>query len=139
MLVGASGLSYEDAAAMCGCAVGTMKSRVNRARAKLAAMLVGPASGSAGRDTSWDAAIDASKLEIAVHGVQRLRARLAREAAREGRAASGAASVSEAARGAAAAGSAAATRAVASAATSARDAGQGVASEVGRTSPTGGM
>jgi RNA polymerase sigma-70 factor (ECF subfamily) len=59
MLVGASGLSYEDAAAMCGCAVGTMKSRVNRARAKLAAMLVGPASGSAGRDTSWDAAIDA--------------------------------------------------------------------------------
>ncbi len=35
ILVGASGLSYEDAAALCGCAVGTMKSRVNRARARL--------------------------------------------------------------------------------------------------------
>jgi len=35
ILVGASGLSYEDAAAICGCAVGTMKSRVNRARNRL--------------------------------------------------------------------------------------------------------
>ena len=59
MLVGASGLSYEDAAAMCGCAVGTMKSRVNRARAKLAAILVGTSAVSTGRDTAWDAAIDA--------------------------------------------------------------------------------
>ena len=39
MLVGASGMSYEDAAAMCNCAVGTMKSRVNRARNRLAEML----------------------------------------------------------------------------------------------------
>ena len=36
ILVGASGFSYEDAAAICGCAVGTIKSRVNRARSKLA-------------------------------------------------------------------------------------------------------
>jgi RNA polymerase sigma-70 factor (ECF subfamily) len=35
ILVGAAGLSYEEAAEICGCAVGTIKSRVNRARAKL--------------------------------------------------------------------------------------------------------
>src|SRR5947208_1337270 len=39
ILVGASGFSYEEAATICGCAVGTIKSRVNRARSKLAAML----------------------------------------------------------------------------------------------------
>lgn len=39
LLVGAEGFSYEDAALMCGCAVGTMKSRVNRARTKLAELL----------------------------------------------------------------------------------------------------
>jgi RNA polymerase sigma-70 factor (ECF subfamily) len=42
ILVGASGLSYGEAAAHCGCAVGTMKSRVNRARNKLALMLALP-------------------------------------------------------------------------------------------------
>jgi RNA polymerase sigma-70 factor, ECF subfamily len=42
ILVGASGLSYEDAATLCACAVGTMKSRVNRARARLSAMLAVP-------------------------------------------------------------------------------------------------
>ncbi|HRK18382.1 MAG TPA: sigma-70 family RNA polymerase sigma factor [Hyphomicrobiaceae bacterium] len=36
ILVGAEGFSYEEAAEMCGCAVGTMKSRVNRARNRLA-------------------------------------------------------------------------------------------------------
>ncbi len=35
MLVGASGLSYEDAASVCGCQVGTIKSRVSRARRDL--------------------------------------------------------------------------------------------------------
>jgi RNA polymerase sigma-70 factor (ECF subfamily) len=35
ILIGAEGFSYEEAALMCGCAVGTMKSRVNRARNKL--------------------------------------------------------------------------------------------------------
>ena len=39
ILVGASGFSYEDAAGICGCAVGTIKSRVNRARSKLSALL----------------------------------------------------------------------------------------------------
>ena len=39
ILVGASGFSYEEAAAICECAVGTIKSRVNRARNRLADLL----------------------------------------------------------------------------------------------------
>jgi RNA polymerase sigma-70 factor (ECF subfamily) len=39
VLVGASGFSYEEAAVTCGVAVGTIKSRVNRARARLAELL----------------------------------------------------------------------------------------------------
>jgi RNA polymerase sigma-70 factor, ECF subfamily len=39
ILVGAAGFSYEEAAEICGCAVGTIKSRVNRARNRLADML----------------------------------------------------------------------------------------------------
>jgi RNA polymerase sigma-70 factor (ECF subfamily) len=39
ILVGATGFSYEEAAQICGCAVGTIKSRVNRARRRLAEIL----------------------------------------------------------------------------------------------------
>src|SRR5438094_2576839 len=39
ILVGASGFSYEEAAEICGCAVGTIKSRVNRARTRLAELM----------------------------------------------------------------------------------------------------
>ena len=39
ILVGASGFSYEEAAKICNCAVGTIKSRVNRARLRLAEIL----------------------------------------------------------------------------------------------------
>lgn len=39
VLIGAEGFSYEEAALMCGCAVGTIKSRVNRARNKLVEMM----------------------------------------------------------------------------------------------------
>jgi len=39
ILVGAAGLTYEEAAEICGCALGTIKSRVNRARAKLLKLL----------------------------------------------------------------------------------------------------
>ena len=39
MLVGASGLSYEEAATICNCAVGTIKSRVSRARQELTKLL----------------------------------------------------------------------------------------------------
>jgi RNA polymerase sigma-70 factor (ECF subfamily) len=35
VLIGASGFSYEEAAEICNCAVGTMKSRVSRARTRL--------------------------------------------------------------------------------------------------------
>ncbi len=41
ILVSASGFSYEEAAAICGCAVGTIKSRVARARETLLQMLEG--------------------------------------------------------------------------------------------------
>ena len=39
ILVGASGFSYEEAAQICECAVGTIKSRVNRARTRLAELM----------------------------------------------------------------------------------------------------
>src|ERR1700692_928853 len=39
LLVSASGLSYEEAAAICGCAVGTIKRRVARAREMLVELL----------------------------------------------------------------------------------------------------
>jgi RNA polymerase sigma-70 factor, ECF subfamily len=39
ILVGASGLSYEEAAEICKCAVGTIKSRVSRARRRLGEVL----------------------------------------------------------------------------------------------------
>lgn len=35
LLVGAAGVSYDEAAEICGCAIGTIKSRVNRARQRL--------------------------------------------------------------------------------------------------------
>lgn len=35
ILVGGAGLTYEEAAEICGCALGTIKSRVNRARTRL--------------------------------------------------------------------------------------------------------
>jgi len=39
VLVGAGGFSYEEAAALCGCSVGTLKARVSRARRQLAERL----------------------------------------------------------------------------------------------------
>lgn len=39
ILIGASGFSYEEVAEICQCAVGTVKSRVNRARRRLMTML----------------------------------------------------------------------------------------------------
>jgi RNA polymerase sigma-70 factor, ECF subfamily len=62
VLVGASGFSYEEAAQICGSAVGTIKSRVNRARARLAELLaiedaieIGPDSTTRAVLTSSDA------------------------------------------------------------------------------------
>ena len=39
MLIGAHGFSYDEAAQVCGVATGTVKSRVNRARTRLVALL----------------------------------------------------------------------------------------------------
>jgi len=39
VLISAAGYSYDEAAAICGCAPGTVKSRVNRARTRLAQIL----------------------------------------------------------------------------------------------------
>lgn len=50
MLVGVWELSYEEAAGICRCAVGTMKSRVNRGRARLAGLLAGGVTGKRGGD-----------------------------------------------------------------------------------------
>ena len=39
ILIGAGGLSYEEVSEICGCAIGTIMSRVSRARDRLAALL----------------------------------------------------------------------------------------------------
>ena len=62
LLVGAGGFSYEEAAQICDCAVGTIKSRVGRARATLSAMIE---SGNLPRRSTRDAiAQDAIMLEL---------------------------------------------------------------------------
>ncbi len=57
LLVGASGFSYEEAAEICECAVGTIKSRVNRARTRLAEMLDLADDGEMGPDEMTRAAL----------------------------------------------------------------------------------
>lgn len=49
LLIGANGLSYEEAAEVIGCAMGTVKSRLARGRTALAALIDGPAD-----DASFD-------------------------------------------------------------------------------------
>jgi RNA polymerase sigma-70 factor (ECF subfamily) len=50
VLIGAGGFSYEEAAQICGCAVGTIKSRVNRARKALEAIIESGSFAAAGAD-----------------------------------------------------------------------------------------
>ena len=58
ILVGAQSFTYEEAAAICGVAVGTVKSRVSRARARLVEELgMGPG-GEIGADGTTRAALD---------------------------------------------------------------------------------
>ena len=59
-MVGAGGFSYEEAAEICGCAVGTIKSRVGRARAQLATMIN---EGSIARRGKDDPAANAAIME----------------------------------------------------------------------------
>jgi RNA polymerase sigma-70 factor (ECF subfamily) len=47
ILIGAGGLSYEEVSEICGCAIGTIKSRVSRARDRLASIIE---SGDYGQD-----------------------------------------------------------------------------------------
>ena len=58
ILIGASGLSYEEAAGVCCCAVGTMKSRVNRARNRLIELLSIVSSTDYGADADWQSGLD---------------------------------------------------------------------------------
>jgi RNA polymerase sigma factor (sigma-70 family) len=58
MLIGAHGLSYEEAAEIVGVAIGTVKSRVNRARTRLVELL--------GMDGTGDIGVDA--VTRAAHG-----------------------------------------------------------------------
>jgi RNA polymerase sigma-70 factor (ECF subfamily) len=60
VLVAAAGVSYEEAAEICGCAVGTIKSRVNRARRLLAGMLGTADSAGLLADSRIDAALAGS-------------------------------------------------------------------------------
>ena len=62
VLVGASGFSYEEAAGICGCAVGTVKSRVNRARIRLSEILAVTSSGDYGPDHQSQSVIAARKV-----------------------------------------------------------------------------
>lgn len=61
LLVGAQGLTYEETAEVCGVPVGTIKSRVNRARLRLAALL--GEDGSFGFDGITTAAIGTDARE----------------------------------------------------------------------------
>lgn len=58
VLVGGAGLSYEEAAQMCGCALGTIKSRVNRARRRLAQLLDIDHANDIGPDPQWQSVLE---------------------------------------------------------------------------------
>jgi len=57
ILVGAEGFAYEEAAKICDCAVGTIKSRVNRARSRLSELLGITASQDFGPEPSTEAVL----------------------------------------------------------------------------------
>lgn len=61
LLVGAQGLSYEETAEICGCAVGTIKSRMSRARRRLAELLHLDSLDDLGPDHVVQAAIDSRR------------------------------------------------------------------------------
>lgn len=65
ILVGAGGFAYEEAAEICGCAVGTVKSRVSRARRALHALLEAGAydrDGASASDAMRSILADAERL-----------------------------------------------------------------------------
>jgi len=60
ILIGAEGLSYAEAAQVCGVAVGTMKSRVHRARERLGQLLAIYGADDLGPDRMTQAALQAA-------------------------------------------------------------------------------
>jgi RNA polymerase sigma-70 factor, ECF subfamily len=72
-LVGVAGLTYAEAAVICGCAVGTVKSRVSRARVELAASLIRRQVGHRAKSdisssTAFEAIMqDAAEMQAAHH------------------------------------------------------------------------
>jgi len=66
ILVGASGFSYEEAANICGCAIGTIKSRVNRARSRLAELLTVEETADLGPDRLLMASCQATESGISL-------------------------------------------------------------------------
>lgn len=61
LLVGAAGLSYEDTARICHTTTGTIKSRINRARSRLTALLSIDSAGEIGIDTQTRAVLVANQ------------------------------------------------------------------------------
>jgi RNA polymerase sigma-70 factor (ECF subfamily) len=62
ILVGASGFSCEEAAEMCGCAIGTIKSRVSRARKRLARLMSIDSASELGPDGTIRGVLDGRPL-----------------------------------------------------------------------------
>ena len=72
ILVGAGGVAYEEAAAICGCALGTIKSRVARARRAVLASLNGTGVALAAERTSGsEAAQEISESLETLMGLER--------------------------------------------------------------------
>ncbi len=65
ILVGGAGLSYEEAAKVCHCAVGTVKSRVFRARARLTELMSLDGPQDLGPDCAIQAALSGGNLRWA--------------------------------------------------------------------------
>lgn len=62
LLVGASGLSYDEAAEICRCPVGTIKSRTNRGRIRLAELMSIDTAEDLGPDKATQAALSGGNL-----------------------------------------------------------------------------
>jgi RNA polymerase sigma-70 factor, ECF subfamily len=64
ILVCAAGMSYEEASEISGCAIGTIKSRVNRARAKLSELMGVKSAQEFGPDAATEAILSHSTGQV---------------------------------------------------------------------------